>query len=122
MASGLGRWFPSAFTKASAAFHGAAAVALAWDSSLLPIVVSGLVANHLILSTVGLVPRGSLLGPNITRLPDAAAALGHVALTIDDGPDAAVTPAVLEILDRYKVRATFFAIGSQILAAPELAR
>jgi len=122
VASGLGRWFPSAFTKASAAFHGVAAVTLALDSSQFPFVVSGLVANHMILSTVGLVPRGTLLGPNITCLPAAAAARGQVALTIDDGPDAAVTPAVLEILDHYKVRATFFAIGSQILAEPDIAR
>jgi len=85
-------------------------------------VLSGLVANHMILSTVGLVPRGTLLGPNITRLSAAAVARGQVALTIDDGPDPAVTPAVLEILDHYKVRATFFAIGSAILAAPDLAQ
>lgn len=34
-----------------------------------------------------------------------------IAITFDDGPDATYTPEVLDILKRYKVPATFFAIG-----------
>ena len=34
-----------------------------------------------------------------------------VYLTFDDGPIPEVTPRVLEILDRYQVKATFFIVG-----------
>lgn len=44
------------------------------------------------------------------------------ALTFDDGPDPAHTPSVLDILDRERVRATFFLIGRRAAAAPEIAR
>lgn len=44
-----------------------------------------------------------------------------VALTFDDGPDRRWTPAILQALSAARARATFFLIGSQILAEPELA-
>jgi peptidoglycan/xylan/chitin deacetylase (PgdA/CDA1 family) len=47
---------------------------------------------------------------------------GHVALTFDDGPDPASTPAVLEVLDRLGWTATFFMLGTQARAAPATAR
>lgn len=34
-----------------------------------------------------------------------------VSLTFDDGPDPAFTPRILEVLDRYQVKATFFMMG-----------
>jgi len=37
-----------------------------------------------------------------------------VALTIDDGPDARSTPLILDLLDRYGARATFFLISDRI--------
>jgi peptidoglycan/xylan/chitin deacetylase (PgdA/CDA1 family) len=43
-----------------------------------------------------------------------------VALTIDDGPDPATTPALLDALDVAQVRATFFLIGERAAAAPSL--
>lgn len=46
---------------------------------------------------------------------------GHVALTFDDGPDPATTPAFLEELAARGIRATFFMLGSQIDRAPGLA-
>jgi len=45
-----------------------------------------------------------------------------VALTFDDGPDPAWTPAILDVLKRHGVKATFFMIGEQVVAYPELAR
>lgn len=39
---------------------------------------------------------------------------GGVALTFDDGPHPQGTPAVLEILGRARVRATFFLVGEQV--------
>jgi peptidoglycan-N-acetylglucosamine deacetylase len=44
------------------------------------------------------------------------------ALTFDDGPHARGTPAVLEILSREHVGATFFLVGEQVRRNPELAR
>ncbi len=43
-----------------------------------------------------------------------------VGLTFDDGPDPAYTPAVLEQLARFDVTATFFLIGVNATARPEL--
>ena len=47
--------------------------------------------------------------------------LGY-ALTFDDGPHPRGTPAVLEILRREGVHATFFLVGEQVLRNPALAR
>jgi cellulose synthase/poly-beta-1,6-N-acetylglucosamine synthase-like glycosyltransferase/peptidoglycan/xylan/chitin deacetylase (PgdA/CDA1 family) len=46
----------------------------------------------------------------------------QVALTFDDGPDPRWTPALLEVLRRQQVPATFFVIGAQAAAHPELVR
>jgi peptidoglycan/xylan/chitin deacetylase (PgdA/CDA1 family) len=43
------------------------------------------------------------------------------ALTFDDGPDPDATPAVLEALRAAGARATFFLVGEQVEAHPELA-
>ena len=45
-----------------------------------------------------------------------------VALTIDDGPDPACTPALLDALDARGHRATFFVIGERAARHPELLR
>jgi peptidoglycan/xylan/chitin deacetylase (PgdA/CDA1 family) len=45
-----------------------------------------------------------------------------VALTFDDGPDPASTPAFLDRLGELGVRATFFLLGSRLQACPELVR
>lgn len=45
-----------------------------------------------------------------------------VALTFDDGPDPASTPALLDLLKARGVRATFFVVGERVRAHPELAR
>lgn len=48
---------------------------------------------------------------------------GHgYALTFDDGPHAEGTPAVLELLAREQVRATFFLVGEQVRRNPSLPR
>ena len=58
-------------------------------------------ANHALLTAGGLWPRSRWLGSNWTRLPAAAAARREIAITIDDGPDPEVTPAVLDLLDAH---------------------
>lgn len=42
------------------------------------------------------------------------------ALTFDDGPSPATTPIVLEILQQYAVKATFFLVGNRAEQFPEL--
>lgn len=45
-----------------------------------------------------------------------------LALTFDDGPNPSVTPALLNLLERYDARATFFLMGSHVRAFPALTR
>lgn len=51
---------------------------------------------------------------------DAPVPAGYVYLTLDDGPDPASTPLILDILDQYNISATFFVIGTQIEQYPDL--
>ena len=44
----------------------------------------------------------------------------EVALTFDDGPDAQVTPMILDVLKEHNIKATFFIIGSKAEMNPEL--
>jgi peptidoglycan/xylan/chitin deacetylase (PgdA/CDA1 family) len=43
-----------------------------------------------------------------------------VAFTFDDGPDPALTPQILDILDRYAIKATFFVVGYNAERRPDL--
>lgn len=60
----------------------------------------------------------SVFGPSAWRGP---ADRKSVALTFDDGPSES-TPAVLDCLDRYQARATFFQVGSNAARLPAIAR
>lgn len=46
----------------------------------------------------------------------------QLALTYDDGPHPRNTPALLEVLSRHSVRATFFLIGDCVAREPQLTR
>ena len=111
-----------AYVKASAAVHVAAGVAAAVVPAAWPWALGAVAANHLVLTGAGLWPRSTWLGRNWSRLPEAAAARREIAITIDDGPDPQVTPAVLDLLDAYAVRATFFAIATAAAKHPALCR
>lgn len=113
-------WPPA--IRASAAWHVAAIGAGVLVPGALPWAVGAIVLNHALITGAGLTPRSSLLGPNVTRLPEAAAARREVAITIDDGPEPEVTPRVLDLLDAHGQRATFFCIAERVLAQPALAR
>lgn len=41
-------------------------------------------------------------------------------LTFDDGPNPEVTPAVLDILDKFDAKATFFCVGDNVQRYPEV--
>ena len=43
-----------------------------------------------------------------------------IYLTFDDGPAPEVTPLVLDILDKYRFKATFFCVGENVQKHPEL--
>ncbi len=45
-----------------------------------------------------------------------------VALSFDDGPDPTYTPRVLQILNKYNIKATFFEEGRMIRLHPDLTR
>lgn len=45
-----------------------------------------------------------------------------VYLTFDDGPIPEVTPWVLDVLDRYGVKATFFVVGDNVRKYPDIFR
>jgi len=38
-----------------------------------------------------------------------------VLLTLDDGPDASVTPKILEVLHSYGIQAIFFVVGKRLV-------
>ena len=54
--------------------------------------------------------------------PLAASGPKLVALTFDDGPDPRWTPQILSVLAKHNVKATFFVVGTQVRAHPELVR
>ena len=110
------------FWKASFALHAGAVAMTAAAPQLWPWSLGALAANHAAITAAGLWPRSSLLGPNWTRLPEACAARGLVAISIDDGPEPSTTPRVLEILDEHRAKATFFCIGERMLRHRSLAR
>lgn len=52
-------------------------------------------------------PSAQLFGPTICHTNSAR----KLAITFDDGPNPAMTPKLLDLLDRYQAKATFFLIG-----------
>ncbi len=45
-----------------------------------------------------------------------------LALTFDDGPNPTITPKLLDLLDRYNAKATFFLIGRFVRECPDLVK
>ncbi len=86
--------------------------------------IAGLTGLALAGSAAGLIgyathSAGSqLCGPTLVAPPH----LDQLALTFDDGPNPAVTPHLLDLLAEHRVRATFFLIGTHVLAQPALTR
>jgi peptidoglycan/xylan/chitin deacetylase (PgdA/CDA1 family) len=61
-------------------------------------------------------PRSQLFGATISRTNSAR----KLALTFDDGPNPAITPKLLDLLDLYKAKATFFVSGKHARECPEI--
>ena len=79
----------------------------------LPFVPDGVLAYHLFVFRA----RGLVHMHRRFRTPER-----EVWLTIDDGPDARDTPRILELLSAHDARATFFVIGENVTAHPEIVR
>ena len=67
-------------------------------------------------------PASQIFGATLISARDDDPAAHTVALTYDDGPSPRNTPALLETLAQYNVRATFFLIGEHVRKYPDLAR
>src|ERR1700722_3215805 len=117
-----GRWTPSPLLYASGAVHLGAAAAVLARPRAWPWALGALAANHFALAAAGLWPRSQLLGPNWTRLPAQSGVSARAAITIDDGPDPAVTPRVLAQLAEHGAHATFFCVGFRVERYADLAR
>ncbi|MGW5282922.1 bifunctional polysaccharide deacetylase/glycosyltransferase family 2 protein [Streptomyces collinus] len=65
----------------------------------------------------GPVIAGAATSPHTARVRPRT-----IALTFDDGPDPTWTPRILDVLRRNHVHATFFVVGTQVVAHPELVR
>jgi peptidoglycan/xylan/chitin deacetylase (PgdA/CDA1 family) len=61
-------------------------------------------------------PRSQFFGKTICRTNSAR----KLAITFDDGPNPSITPKLLDLLDRYNAKATFFLIGRYVRECPEL--
>src|SRR5438094_146904 len=44
----------------------------------------------------------------------------YIAMTFDDGPSAALTPKLLDLLAAHHIKATFFVIGENVAEPPEI--
>ncbi len=115
-----GRWRPTPLVGLSAVVHAACLAGLAWSPARWPLWGGLMLLDHVALVGASLSPRSRLLGANLTRLPASLVHDGEVALTFDDGPDPEVTPQVLDLLDRYAARASFFLIGRRAQRYPEI--
>src|SRR5438270_3991001 len=81
-------------------------------AALAPILLS-----HAVLLYATLVPNCQWLGPVFRSFETTEP---EIWLTIDDGPSVAHTPALLDLLDRFQARATFFLIGKNAEQYPHL--
>jgi len=115
-------WFTTMALKSSAALHICSVLLIVlfpgyWEWAL------GIIFSNYLLLTAGVMqPRSRLLGPNMIRLPGEAALRREISLTFDDGPDPDITPLILDQLDQFGAKASFFCIASKVSTYPELAR
>jgi peptidoglycan/xylan/chitin deacetylase (PgdA/CDA1 family) len=85
---------------------------------LLPIGVVAAAAAASYAGYAAMAPASQLYGRTITHGSDP----GQMALTFDDGPNDPYTLQLLELLDRYQAKATFFLIGKYVRHRPETLR
>jgi peptidoglycan-N-acetylglucosamine deacetylase len=95
-------------------------------STLAGVIAGGALLGYLLPGLAGVSGAdGRALCPRLRRrlgVEEHTASGGGYALTFDDGPHPEGTPAVLEILRREQVPATFFLVGEQVQRNPALAQ
>ena len=92
-------------------------LALYLSEKNLLIALSPIFVSHLLLLYPTLVANSQWWGPVIRSFDTAQS---EVWITIDDGPSPAHTTAILDLLDRFQARATFFVIGAHAEKYPHL--
>ncbi len=94
-------------------------LALRWPGSpAVPLLAAAALAVHAL-------PALTTLGPGRRRLLQPLSGVGRpgsFGLTFDDGPHPLGTPAVLDALGELGWKATFFMLGSQVAAHPDVAQ
>lgn len=115
------RWRPGPLHWGSAALHVAAGAVAIAQPALWPWALGAVLLNHAAAASLSFVPGNQWLGPALTHLP-AGQARDEIALTFDDGPDPAITPRVLDLLDAAGARASFFVVGEHARRHPALLR
>jgi peptidoglycan-N-acetylglucosamine deacetylase len=83
-------------------------------SAMAAAIVSLILLFHLVIILAAVWPRSQVLGTNFVRLSPIACQRQLVSLTFDDGPNAQVTPRVLDLLDQYQAQASFFCIANKL--------
>ncbi|MFC5862457.1 polysaccharide deacetylase family protein [Acidicapsa dinghuensis] len=73
-------------------------------------------------SYASLAPWSTLFGGALTAPSNPVSGPRQIALTFDDGPNPRMTPQLLDLLEKNKIKATFFLIGSYATQQKELAR
>jgi peptidoglycan-N-acetylglucosamine deacetylase len=73
--------------------------------------------SHMMLLATTLIPSFQGFGPVMTFFEPGG---DEVWLTIDDGPDSETTPVILDLLDRFDAKATFFLVGQKAMDAADL--
>lgn len=92
------------------------AAAVAFFIHSLPVIA--LLLSYIVLCVAAcFFPQMNFLGPVISR---GRTGENIVALTFDDGPSQATTVKILDLLDRYSVKATFFVSGVNAVRYPDL--
>ncbi len=95
-----------------------ALIAALWWACGWRIGLPALLLSHAVFVLAVFLPQARLYAPVLDRLPGSDP---RVWLTIDDGPSDD-TVAILDLLDRYQARATFFLVGARAAARPHLVR
>lgn len=91
-----------------------AALLALWQPALAVIPLTGFVA---LCFAAPFFPQLSFYTEIISR---GRAGIKAISLTFDDGPSPSSTPILLDLLARYRLKATFFVVGKQAEAYPEL--
>jgi peptidoglycan/xylan/chitin deacetylase (PgdA/CDA1 family) len=92
---------------------------LLWGSRTADAAISAQFALWVILTARGVSSMRSQIFGKVLYKGDPAA--NSVALTFDDGPSVPYTSRTLDILKEHGVKATFFVIGKNVAAHPEIA-